>query len=374
MPNNGLTLARPLKAACYGNLNDSIEIAVPRSAKEIGHMRQSRYQLVAFVYVASLAGCGPEPTVPRASAALPASSQSPAAPNPAAVAPKVTQVGRPAQEIAFIRECLAVGLRPSLILELESRAMSEAQGATRQARPSKAQLDDLRSTFQSSATKLIKLSTSSDAGKLSEFAQLLGQARSKQASNCARLTDEWLNLEGMAQMLVAFRNISSQARTEQEADRKAGEHFKQNWRNLTNLPIQQQVALAEILETEQQLQQVVVKLSKDPELQSVQRSAMESVLEEFEARARNAANTLTPARFYETLIGHQFRTKAGRLEAGEMVKLEILEQKIVGHCIVSLIRLDLRGSRSGQTASLNLSVVHKTYADGRLARLQVVER
>ena len=320
--------------------------------------------LIALICLATLAGCGQKPEAPRAAATA----------RPASTSPTQGQAKppRPAQEVAFIRECLAVGLRPSLILELESRAMSAAQGALQPAEPSKIQLDDLRSTFLTSAAKLDQMA-SREAGKMRELAQLLGQARSNQATNCARLTDEWLNLEGMAQMVVAFRKISSQARTEQEADRKAGEHLKQNWRKLTNLPIQQQVALAEILETEQQLQQVVVKLSKDPELQSVQRAAMESVVQELEARARKAAVTLTPERFYETLIGHQFRPNAGRLEAGEMVKLVILEQRIVGHCIVSSIRLDLRGNRSGQTASLKLNVVHKTYADGRPARLQVIE-
>ena len=52
----------------------------------------------------------------------------------------------------------------------------------------------------------------------------------------------------------------------------------------------------------------------------------------------------------------------------------IKEQKIIGHCIVSVIHLDLRGNRSGQTASLKLSVVHKTYADGRPVRLLVLEK
>ena len=327
-------------------------------------MNHACRSLIAFICLATLAGCGQKPEAPRAAATA----------RPASTSPTQGQAKppRPAQEVAFIRECLAVGLRPSLILELESRAMSEAQGTSPQAGPSKKQLDDLRSTFLTSAAKLDQMA-SREAGKMRELAQLLGQARSNQATNCARLTDEWLNLEGMAQMVVAFRKISSQARTEQEADRKAGEHLKQNWRNLTNLPIQQQVALTEILETEQQLQQVVVKLSKDPELQSVQRAAMESVVQELEARARKAAVTLTPERFYETLIGHQFRPNAGGLEAGEMVKLVILEQRIVGHCIVSSIRLDLRGNRSGQTASLKLNVVHKTYADGRPARLQVIE-
>ena len=327
-------------------------------------MSHAYRSLIALICLATLAGCGQKPEAPRAAATA----------RPASTSPTQGQAKppRPAQEVAFIRECLAVGLRPSLILELESRAMSAAQGALQPAGPSKIQLDDLRSTFLTSAAKLDQMA-SREAGKMRELAQLLGQARSNQATNCARLTDEWLNLEGMAQMVVAFRKISSQARTEQEADRKAGEHLKQNWRKLTNLPIQQQVALTEILETEQQLQQVVVKLSKDPELQSVQRAAMESVVQELEARARKAAVTLTPERFYETLIGHQFRPNAGRLEAGEMVKLVILEQRIVGHCIVSSIRLDLRGNRSGQTASLTLNVVHKTYADGRPARLQVIE-
>ncbi len=327
-------------------------------------MRHPVPSLILLGTLIALGGCGKEPAPAPTPVKAPAS----------AAAPKAIQGGRPAQETAFIRECLAVGLRPSLILELESRAMSEAQGTSQQAGPSKKQLDDLRSTFLMAADKLNQMSTSSEAGKMGKLAQVLGQARSRQATNCARLTDEWLNLEGMAQMVFAFRKISSQARTEQEADRKAGEHLKQNWTSLTNLPVQQKAAFTEILETEQQLQHVVVELNKDPELQSVQKEAMTAVVQELEARATKSAALLTPARFYETLIGHQFRPNAGRLEVGEMVNLVISEQKIVGHCIVSTIRLDLRGNHSGQTASLNLSVVHKTYADGRPARLLVLEK
>jgi hypothetical protein len=106
----------------------------------------------------------------------------------------------------------------------------------------------------------------------------------------------------------------------------------------------------------------------------IQREAITEVVRGLEARAKKTATLMTPARFYETLIGHQFRPNAGKLEAGEMVKLVIKEQKIVGHCIVSVIHLDLRGNRSSQTASLKLSVVHKTYADGRPVRLLVLEK
>jgi hypothetical protein len=80
---------------------------------------------------------------------------------------------------------------------------------------------------------------------------------------------------------------------------------------------------------------------------------------------------MTPARFYDTLIGVGFKNRQWTFEKGEMVKLTVSDQKAIGHCIVSKIQLDVRGRRSGQTASFNLTVVHKTYADGRPVRLQV---
>ena len=324
-------------------------------------MRHPLTSLFLMGILIALGGCSKEPK--------PAST--PAAPKTLVANPAVPKITRPAQEIAYIRECLAVGLRPTLIIELESKAMAEAQDHRQPAAPTKAQLDDLHSTFQTSAVKLHQMATSREAGRMAKLAQLLGESRAKQATNCSRLSDEILHMEGLAQMVMEFRRISAQARNEQEADRMAGEHLKQNWQNLLNLPPQQKAALQEILETEQQLQQVVIELNKDAELKSVQKAAIADVIKELETRAQKAAAGLTPERFYETLIGYQFRPNAGRLEAGEMVKLVIKEQKIVGHCIVSVIHLDLRGNRSGQTASLELSVVHKTYADGRPVRLQV---
>jgi hypothetical protein len=292
---------------------------------------------------------------------------------PAAAASQVTQTTRPAQETAFIRECLAVGLRPTILLELESKAIAEAQGQAKASGPTKAQLKDLRDSFSAAAAKLNEMAASPAAGRKAPLAQLLADTRAKQAANCSRLPDELLHGEGVGLMMLEFAKITAQAPNLQEADRRAGEHFKQNLQNLINLPHQQKAALQEIIETEQQLQQVVIELNKDAELQSVQKAAIADVIKELETRAQKAAAGLTPERFYETLIGHQFRPNAGRLEAGEMVKLVIKEQKIVGHCIVSVIHLDLRGNRSGQTASLKLSVVHKTYADGRPVRLQIVE-
>jgi hypothetical protein len=299
------------------------------------------------------------------------SATSPATPKASVATPAVTQTTRPAQETAFIRECLAVGLRPTLLLELESKAIAEAQGQAKAGGPTKAQLKDLRDSFSAAAAKLNEMAASPEAGRKAPLAQLLADTRAKQATNCSRLPDDLLHGEGVGLMILEFIKITAQAPNQQEADRRAGEHFKQNWPNLINLPVQQKAALDEILKTEQQLQQVVIELNKDAELKSVQKAAIADVIKELETRAQRAANALTPERFYETLIGHQFRPNAGRLEAGEMVKLVINEQKIVGHCIVSVIHLDLRGNRSGQTASLKLSVVHKTYADGRPMRLQV---
>ncbi len=276
------------------------------------------------------------------------------------------------QEVAFIRECLAVGLRPTIIIESEGKAVAEAQGPFKPSWPAQTQLADMQSTFDTAATKLRQLASSPQAGNLAKVAQVLAEERARQAANCSRLTDGLLHQEGFSLMLFEFFKISIQASNQQEADRKAGEHLKQNWPSLINLPVQQRAALDDIRKTEQQLQQIVVELGKDAELKGVQSEAINNVLRELETRAHKTAAALTPERFYATLIGHQFRPNAGRLEAGEMVKLVITEQKIIGHCIVSTIRLDLRGNRSGQTASLNLSVVHKTYADGRPVRILVV--
>ena len=327
--------------------------------------------LVILLCIGSLAGCGQKPEAPRTSEVTSPSARQ-TNPNAATSAPAATKTSRPAQETAFIRECLAVGLRPTLLLELESKAIAEAQAGTKATDQTKFQLKNLRENFALSASKLKELAASPSAGSKAQFAQLLAETRAKQADNCSRLSDGLLHSEGVGLMMSEFIKIAAQARNEQEADRKAGEHLKQNWESLINLPIQQKAALNEILDTEKQLQQVVGELNNDPELQSVQREAIASVIHELDTRARKAAATLTPAHFYETLIGHQFQLNAGRLEAGEMVKLEILKQKIVGHCIVSTIQLDLRGKRSGQTASLKLSVVHKTYADGIPIRMLVV--
>lgn len=301
------------------------------------------------------------------------SATSPATPKASVATPAVTQTTRPAQETAFIRECLAVGLRPTLLLELESKAIAEAQGQAKAGGPTKAQLKDLRDSFSAAAAKLNEMAASPEAGRKAPLAQLLADTRAKQAANCSRLPDDLLHGEGVGLMMLEFIKITALAPNQQEADRRAGEHFKQNWPNLVNLPVQQKAALDEILKTEQEFQRVVIGLNKDPEFKIIQREAIAEVVRGLEARAKKTATLMTPARFYETLIGHQFRPNAGKLEAGEMVKLVIKEQKIVGHCIVSVIHLDLRGNRSGQTASLKLSVVHKTYADGRPARLQIVE-
>lgn len=301
------------------------------------------------------------------------SATSPATPKASVATPAVTQTTRPAQETAFIRECLAVGLRPTLLLELESKAIAEAQGQAKAGGPTKAQLKDLGDSFSAAAAKLNEMAASPEAGRKAPLAQLLADTRAKQAANCSRLPDDLLHGEGVGLMMLEFIKITALAPNQQEADRRAGEHFKQNWPNLVNLPVQQKAALDEILKTEQEFQRVVIGLNKDPEFKIIQREAIAEVVRGLEARAKKTATLMTPARFYETLIGHQFRPNAGKLEAGEMVKLVIKEQKIVGHCIVSVIHLDLRGNRSGQTASLKLSVVHKTYADGRPARLQIVE-
>ena len=311
----------------------------------------------------ALGGCGKEPV----------SGPTPVQP-PVVAAPKLAQVGRPAQEVAFIRQCLAVGLRPTILLKLEGKALAQANGQAKASGPTKAQLQDIRNNFSASATELTELAASPAAGRRAPLAQLLAEARTKQAANCSRLPDELVHGEAVGLMMLEFIKITAEAPNYQEADRRAGDHFKQIWPNLINLPVQQKAAMEAILKAEQEFQQVIISIDKEPDLRPIQRDAITGVIRSLEARAKNTANLMTPASFYETLIGHQFRPNAGRLEAGEMVKLEILEQKIVGHCIVSLIRLDLRGNQSGQTASLNLSVVHKTYADGRPVRLLVLEK
>jgi hypothetical protein len=278
------------------------------------------------------------------------------------------------QEIAFIRDCLAVGLRPTVLLDLESKAIAEAQGSANASGPTKTQLKDLRVIFADSAAKLNEMAASPTAGRKATLAQHLADARAKQAANCSRLPDDLLHGEGVGLMMVELRKITAQAPSSEEADRRAGEHFKQNWPNLINLPAQQKAALDEILKTEQEFQQVIIGLDKDPELKLIQREAMTEVIRGLEARAKKTATLLTPVRFYETLIGHQFRPNAGKLEAGEMVNLVITDQKTLGHCIVSTIRLDLRGKRSGQTASLKLNVVHKTDAEGQPVRILIVEK
>jgi hypothetical protein len=337
-------------------------------------MRQARHRLIALVCLASLAGCGPEPTVPRASAALPAYGQSPAAPNPAVVAPKAVQAGRTAEEAAYIRECLAVGLRPTILLELESKVLAEAQGQAKANGPTKAQLKDLRDSFSAAAARLNELAASPAAGRKAPFAQLLADTRAKQAANCSRLPDDLLHGEGVGLMMLEFAKITAQAQNHQEADRRAGEHFKQNWTNLFNLPAQQKAALDEILKTEQEFQQVVIGLDKEQDLKPLQREAITGVVRSLEARAKKTAATMNPERFYATLLGAEFTRRPWKIEAGEMVKMTITEQKVIGHCIVSKIHLDVRGRSSGQSASFDLNVVHRTYADGRPYVLQIIER
>lgn len=83
---------------------------------------------------------------------------------------------------------------------------------------------------------------------------------------------------------------------------------------------------------------------------------------------------MTSERFYATLIGTRLLKLPWAFEAGEMAKLAIIDQKVVGHCIVSKIQLDVRGRRSGKAATFNLNVVHRTFADGRPSLLQVVEQ
>ena len=69
------------------------------------------------------------------------------------------------QEIAFIRDCLAVGLRPTVLLDLESKAIAEAQGSANASGPTKTQLKDLRVIFADSAAKLNEMAASPTAGR-----------------------------------------------------------------------------------------------------------------------------------------------------------------------------------------------------------------
>lgn len=312
----------------------------------------------------ALGGCGKDP----------APSPTPVKPPAAAVAPKATQAGRPAEETAFMRECLAVGLRPTILLDLESKAIAEAQGQAKANGPTKAQLKDLRDSFSAAAARLNEMAASPAAGRKAPLAQLLADTRAKQAANCSRLPDDLLHGEGVGLMMLEFAKITAQAPNHQEADRRAGEHFKQNWPNLFNLPVQQKTALDEILKTEQEFQQVVVGLNKDPELKVIQREAIIEVVRSLEVRAKKTAAAMNTERLYATLLGTVFPQRPWTIEQGELVNLTITGQKVVGHCIVSKIHLDVRGRNSGQSASFDLNVVHRTYADGRPTVLLVIER
>jgi hypothetical protein len=279
---------------------------------------------------------------------------------------------RSLQELGFIRECLAVGFRPTILLELENKALTDAKGTSEAdpILPSKVQLKDLRDSFRASATKLHEMANSPAAGKMASFAQRLEEARTKQDDNCSRLPDSFLHEEGIGQMMIELVKISLSARTEQDADRKAGEYSKQHWPDLVNLPVQQKQALKEILDTEQQFQRIRVELAKDSELQS--EVVLEGVIQELQSRAKKIADNLTPEAFYATLLGTGLPNPGWTLEAGEMTRLEVTQQKIIGHCIISKIHLEVRG-KSGKTAAVNLIVVHETYADGRLALMQVIK-
>ena len=321
-----------------------------------------------------LAGCGPKSPAPRAHAAPPTSGATPAAPSAATAASQVTQTTRPAQETAFIRECLAVGLRPTILLDLESKALAEAQGQAKANGPTKAQLKDLRDSFSAAAAKLNEMAASPEAGRKAPFAQLLADTRAKQAASCSRLQGGWLHSEGALFILADLFKITAQAPNQQEKDRRADEYAKQNWPNLFNLPVQQKAALDEILKTEQEFQQVVIGLNKDPELMVIQRDAITEVVRGLEARAKKTAAAMNPERLYSTLLGTVFPQRPWTIEKEEMVSLTITGQKVVGHRIVSKFHLVVRGRNSGQNASFDLNVVHRTYADGRPALLQVYER
>lgn len=336
-------------------------------------MSLTRSSLIAFTCLATLAGCGQKPEAPRSAAVTPSSAR-PAAQNAGGATPAVTPATRPAQETAFIRECLAVGLRPTILLDLESKALAEAQGQAKASGPTKAQLKDLRDSFSASAAKLNEMAASPAAGRKAPLAQLLADTRAKQAANCSRLPDDLLHGEGVGLMMLEFIKITAQAPNQQEADRRAGEHFKQKWPDLFNLPTQQKAALDEILKTEQEFQQVVIGLNKDPELMVIQREAITEVVRGLEARAKKTAAAMNAERHYGTLLGTVFPQRPWTIENGELVSLTITGQKVVGHCIVSKIHLAVRGRNSGQNASFDLNVVHRTYADGRPAVLQVFER
>jgi predicted small lipoprotein YifL len=336
-------------------------------------MRHARNPLVALVCLASLAGCGPEPTPPRAPNAPPASNHSPVAPSAPGVEPKFSKTSRPAQEVAFIRECLAVGLRPTILLELERKAVTQANGQAIASGPTKAQLHDLRDNFAESATKLTELAASPAAGRRATFAQILAEARTKQAANCSRLPDELVHGEAVGLMMREFIKITAEASNYQEADRRAGEHLKQIWPELINLPAQQKAAMEAILKAEQEFRQVIITIDKEPDLQLIQRDAVIGVIRSLEARAQTTATAMNTERFYATLLGMELKKRPWKIEAGEMLKLLVTEQKVVGHCIISRIRLDVRGRVSGRNVSFDLSVIHHTYADGRPAVLQVIE-
>ncbi len=341
--------------------------------EKISHMSRPFRSLIALICLATLTGCGQKPEAPRSSAATPPAAR-PDAQNVGVAPPTATPTTRPAQETAFIRECLAVGLRPTLLLELESKAIAEAQGQAKAGGPTKAQLKDLRDSFSAAAAKLNEMAASPEAGRKAPLAQLLADTRAKQAANCSRLPDDLLHGEGVGLMMLEFIKITAQAPNQQEADRRAGEHFKQNWPNLVNLPVQQKAALDEILKTEQEFQRVVIGLNKDPEFKIIQREAIAEVVRGLEARARKTAGAMNAERLYGTLLGTVFPQRPWTIEQGELVSLTITGQKVVGHCIVSKIHLDVRGRNTGKNASFDLNVVHRTYADGRPAVLQVIGR
>lgn len=329
-------------------------------------MRNHLQLLAIFLSAGFLAGCGQKPEVTSATTVTsrPTNPTASAKPNNS----------RSDQEIAFIRECLKAGLRPTLLLELENKAIREALGGAAAGGSTKSQLIDLRANFALSATQLNELATSPAAGRRAQFAQVLAKARTEQAASCSRLPDELLHGEGIGLMMIEFIKICSQAPNEQEADRRAGEHFKQNWPELINLPAQQKAALDTILKTEQEMRGIIMSLDKDPELKLVQREAATTVIRELETRASRTASSMTSESLYATLLGAGLPNRPWTFEAGEMTKLVIIDQKIVGHCIVSKIQLDARGRISGKAVSFNLALVHKTYADGRPSLLHLIER
>lgn len=329
--------------------------------------------LVIFLCAGALIGCGKNPDSQRKPATNLPSPTRPNAPLPISSS-STPASSRSRQEVSFIRECLAAGLRPTILLRLENKALADAKGASKSEAPSKVQISDMRASFLASAAKLGVLANSKDAGKMADLAKILAQARAKQANECSRLPQGLLHEEGLALIMVEFTKISFEASNQQEADRKAGEHLKQNWPNLLKFPVQQKAAFKEILDTEGQIQQVIVELNKDAELQAIQQQSIDSVINELEARARKAAEALTPERFYHSLIGTGFPRRPWTFEQGELVKLAVVEQKCVGHCIVSLVRVDVRGKNSGKAETFDLNVAHKTYADGRVELLQVLER